>query len=473
MRGPTVPLRRLSAADAMHKTFHIVTFGCQMNKLDSELLTGALQSRGFELVSDPGRAGVVIYNTCSVRQHAEDRVFSHLGAWRQRARKDPDFTLVVIGCMAQRLGERIAERFDHVKLICGTRAFLRVPECLERIALTGQRVVALEDGLLPFDRAAQFRTEPHHAYVSVMRGCDNFCSYCIVPYVRGREVSRPPGEILDEVRRLCDNGVVEITLLGQSISAYGRALGQAVCLASLLAQVNAVAGLRRIRFLTSHPRDMSEEILRAVSNLDKVCEHIHMPAQSGSDAVLARMNRGYSRQHYLRLIEAGRRLVEGLEFSSDFIVGFPGETAEDFELTLSLLKEVGFQQSFVFRYSPREETRAARWPDDVPDCEKRQRQQTLLSAQARVDTRRRACLVGQTVEVMSDGPNRADPRCGQFIGRTRQNDIVVFSAEDAPAGTVCPVLVEASTTLTLFGRGLTQRTASGNRLPGGPCSAGG
>jgi tRNA-2-methylthio-N6-dimethylallyladenosine synthase len=438
----------------MNKTFHIVTFGCQMNKLDSELLHGALHSRGFEPVEDPERAGVVIYNTCSVRQHAEDRVFSHLGTWRDRARRDPEFVLVVIGCMAQRLGGQIARRFDQVKLICGTRSFLRVPDYLEQIELTGERVIALDEGPVAFERIPQLRTEPHHAYVSVMRGCDNYCSYCIVPYVRGRETSRPPAQILDEVRSLCDSGVVEVTLLGQSISAYGKALGGGASLAGLLAEVNAIAGLRRIRFLTSHPRDMDEGILRAVSDLDKVCEHIHMPAQSGSDAVLARMNRGYTLDHYLRLIRAGHRLAAGLEFSSDFIVGFPGETDEDFELTMSLLEGVRFQQSFVFRYSPRPETQAARQRDDVPDAVKRSRQQRLLSAQERVDTERRASLVGITVEVMSDGPNRGDARCGEFIGRTRQNDIVVFSGRDAPPGAVCRVLVEGSTALTLFGRRL-------------------
>ncbi len=436
----------------MDRTFHIVTFGCQMNKLDSELLQGALRKRGFEPVRDPRRAGVVLYNTCSVRRQAENRVFSHLGAWQEHARSDPGFILGVIGCMAQRLGRRIIERFDHVRLVCGTRSFLRVPDYLERIAETGDRVVALDQGPFSFERDPEFRPQPHRAYVSIMRGCENYCAYCIVPQVRGRETNRPPDEIVEEVRRLCDGGVVEVALLGQNVNAYGKALGDDVSLAGLLEQVNAVRGLRRLRFITSHPADMTEEILRAVAGLEKVCEHIHMPAQSGSDAVLGRMRRGYTRGQYLELTGKARRLIEGVEISSDFIVGFPGESDEDFELTLSLLEEVRFQQGFIFRYSPRPGTRAARWDDDVPEAIKRERQQRLLAAQERVDAERRASLRGGTVEVLSDGPNRGHRQNGGSIGRTRHNDIVVFSGPEAPPGALCRVLVENSTPLTLFGR---------------------
>jgi len=438
----------------MNRAFHIVTFGCQMNKLDSELLAATLQDRGFERAPDAQRADIVIYNTCSVRQHAEDRVFSHLGTWRERASREPNFIVAVIGCMAQRLGEQIVRRFDHVRLVCGTHSFLRVPDHLERITATGQKVVDTERGPVGFKRAPERRRERHHAYVSVMRGCDNHCAYCVVPHVRGRQVSRTPGEILEEVRRLCETGAVAITLLGQNVTAYGRALPEDISLAGLLRMINEVPGLRRVRFITSHPADVDAALLTAVADLDKVCEHIHMPAQSGSDPVLARMNRGYTREHYVRLVERARRLIPGVELSSDFIVGFPGETDEDFELTLSLLEQVRFQQSFIFRYSPRPGTRAAQWRDDVPEAVKRQRQQRLLRAQEAVDAERRAALVGRTVEVMSEGPNRAHPNSGRFLGRTRQNDIVVFSAPQAPPGALCRVLLEHATPLTLFGRAL-------------------
>ena len=439
----------------MSKTFHIVTFGCQMNKLDSELLAGELLRRGFEPARQPERADVLIYNTCSVRQHAEDRVLSHLGSWRKRAEHDPRFILGVTGCMAQRLGEEIADRFRHVRLVCGTRAFLKVPDFLDQIAANGQRIVALQQQPLDTHRLSQARPEKHRAYVSITRGCDNYCAYCIVPYVRGREVSRPPHEILDELKRLCDDGVVEVTLLGQNVDSYGKGLGRGVSLAGLLEQVNSLGGLRRVRFITSHPKDMTQDILRAVGELDKVCEHIHMPAQSGSDAVLERMNRGYTRRHYLELVARGRQLIPGVEFSSDFLVGFPGETERDFDLTLSLLIEVGFQQSFIFKYSSRPGTRAARLPDDVPDAAKRERNQRLLAAQQRVDAGRRADMVGSIAEVMVKGPNEGDPACGQLMGRTRQNDIVIFSGADSPPGTLCRVRIDSSTPLTLFGRCLT------------------
>jgi tRNA-2-methylthio-N6-dimethylallyladenosine synthase len=436
----------------MNRTFHIITFGCQMNKLDSELVEGVLLSRGWQRAPSPDAADALIYNTCSVRQHAEERVFSHLGSWRRRAEKEPDFILGVMGCVAQRLGMDIVRQFPHVRLVCGTHAFLRIPDYLDRIALTGQAVVATEEE--PLDVEGALRPPPggHHAFISIMRGCNNYCSYCIVPYVRGREVSRPPQSILDEAKRLVESGVVEVTLLGQNVNSYGRGLDKGTNLATLLRGMNEIAGLRRIRFLTNHPKDMSEEVFRAVAEIDKVCEHIHMPAQSGSNAVLKRMNRNYTRERYLELIEAGRRLIPHVEFSSDFIVGFPGETEEDFELTLQLLKDVRFQQSFIFRYSPRPGTGAARWADDVPDAVKHYRQQALLAAQAEEDSRRRASLVGAALEVMCEGENRSQPHEGQCIGRTRQNDIVVFSGPHTPPGSVCTVRVTGSTTLTLFGR---------------------
>jgi len=376
--------------------------------------------------------------------------------------------------MAQRLGRELTRRFPHVRLVCGTRAFLDLPEYLDQIMRHGGRVVALQEQPVHFERDPRARLRRHHAYVSVMRGCDNFCSYCIVPFVRGREVSRPPAEILDEVRRLCADGVVEVTLLGQNVNSYGKGHADGVGLAALLEQVNSVEGLRRIRFVTSHPKDMAEDILRAVAGLDKVCEHIHVPAQSGSDGVLARMNRGYTRGDYVRLVETARRLIPGVELSSDFLVGFPGETQADFEQTLGLLGEVRFQQSFVFKYSPRPGTRAARWRDDVPDTAKRQRNQALLEAQQRVDRARRSALVGSAVEVMVEGPNRGDPAAADLTGRTRQNDIVVLSGCEAAPGALREAEVTDATPLTLFARApATRRSACGSRHPCRPYTGGG
>jgi tRNA-2-methylthio-N6-dimethylallyladenosine synthase len=442
--------------DPKQRTFHVVTFGCQMNKLDSELLCAALVGAGWrqtagENGAEAQEADVVIYSTCSVRQQAENRVLSHLGAWRRRVEREPAFIVGVVGCMAQRLGAEIVRRFPHVRLVCGTRAFHRVPEHLERIAATGEAVVDLGEDEFSACRDPALRPERHHAFVSIMRGCDNFCAYCVVPYVRGRPMSRPPADIAEEVRRLCGDGVVEVALLGQNVNAYGKGRDEPVGLAALLERVSDTPGLERLRFLTNHPGDMTEDILRAVASLDVVCEHLHMPAQSGADAVLERMGRGYAREEYVRIVEAARRIVPGIELSSDFIVGFPGETDGDFEKTLGLLEGVRFQQSFIFKYSPRPGTLAARWADDVADAVKRERNQRLLAAQARIDTERRRAMVGTEVEVMVDGRNPDDREGRPLRGRTRGNDIVFFSGPALAPGTVTQVRIEDATPLTLFG----------------------
>jgi tRNA-2-methylthio-N6-dimethylallyladenosine synthase len=364
--------------------------------------------------------------------------------------------------MAQRLGERLVERFGHVDLVCGTRAFLRVPGYLRRILAGAGPVVDVEEAeAVTFERMASMRVSPHRAYVSVMRGCDNFCSYCVVPHVRGRAVSRARAAVLEEVRSLAEQGVKEVILLGQNVNAYGRDLdGQDVGLAGLLERVDEVAGLERIRFITSHPRDMTEEIVAAVAELPKVCEHLHVPPQSGSDAVLERMRRGYTSADYRGMARRARRRVPDLSLAGDFIVGFPGETEADFHESLRLLRETAFQQAFIFKYSPRPGTLAARRPDDVPDQVKRERNQRMLEAQRQVDAERRAAMVGATVEVLVDGPSKTDP--DRLSGRTRGNDIVVFSpragAEDGrgdfapPPGTLERVKLTDSTDLTLFGQ---------------------
>lgn len=452
----------------------IVTFGCQMNKLDSELLRSELVRNGFGITDDPGGADVVLYNTCSVRRHAEDRVFSQLGSYRRRAKGDGRFILGVIGCVAQRLGEDLIRRFNHIELVCGTQTFLRVPRHLRSILAGGGPVVDVGDDDPPSaglrcDGMLGVRESRHHAYVAVSRGCSNLCSYCIVPYVRGREMSRAPCDIVEEVTALAADGVCEVTLLGQNVNSYGRGLdGEQVSFAGLLELLNEVSGIERIRFLTNHPRDMSDPILEAVARLDKVCEHLHVPAQSGSDAVLGRMDRGYTAAQYRALVARARERIPGVEVSSDFMVGFPGETDADFEDTLELLEGVRFQQSFVFKYSPRPGTKAARWPDDVPDEVKRKRNQILLAAQQEVDRARRAALVGREVEVLVEGRNKGAPArlpAGNvapaasvgpgvvgLVGRTRQNDIVVFEGPEQLIGRLCRVRLMRSTVLTLFGR---------------------
>ncbi len=443
----------------MDKTFHIVTFGCQMNKLDSELLRAALEKNGMRPVRAPSDADVLIYNTCSVRQHAEDRVLSHLGGWRKRAEADSDFILGVVGCMAQRLGDEIRQQFPFVRLLCGTRSFLNVPEYIGKISSTGRAVTATGDRPIRIERDPAMRSEPHHAYVSIMRGCSNFCTYCIVPHVRGPERSRPETEIVDEVQRLTADGVAEVTLLGQNVNAYGRhknhSDGAEGGLPRLLERVNAIENIKRVRFVTNHPKDMTEDILRSVADNEKVCEHLHMPIQSASDRVLKAMNRRYTRNHYLNTVEKARRIIPGIAVSSDFIVGFPGESDSDFEDTLALLRSVQFHQSYIFRYSPRPGTDAVQLADDVPDQVKRERQQALLAAQKQVDIRRRNGLVGETLEVMCHGHNTHRPEEGRLIGRSRRSDIVVFDGCNKGkinAGDTRHVTIEKATALTLFGR---------------------
>ena len=432
----------------------IVTFGCQMNKLDSELLSGALADHGYTVVDDPEDANIVLYNTCSVRGHAEEKAFSHIGSYRRRAEREEDFVLGVIGCMARRMGEEIVKRFDHVKLVCGTREFPNVPAYLEDVERGYGPVIAVDvDGEVDVRRNVSARPQGHHAYVSIMRGCDNFCAYCIVPYVRGRETSRRPADIVDEVKRLADDGVREVTLLGQNVNSYARDLDDA-SLPGLLADLNDVEGLCRIRFVTNHPADMSEDILRAVAELEKVCEHLHVPAQSGSDRILERMERRYTRSEYLDLVDRARELIPEVEIASDFMVGFPGETEEDFEQTLGLVRDVGFQQCFMFKYSPRPGTLAAKWEDDVPQETKQEWLQRLLSAQADVDIERRQGLIGEVKEVLVDGVSKEDKT--NLSGRTRQNDIVVFEGSEDLEGEIRRVKIVDTTRLTLFGEVLTR-----------------
>ena len=427
----------------------IVTFGCQMNRLDSELIAGDLRAAGFEPAKGEAEADVILFNTCSVRQHAEERVYSRLGALQALKRKRPEVLIGVIGCMAQMHGEAIFKRAPHVGLVCGTKGLARLAELIAE-ARGGMRVCATEkDGAPLVRRSASERISKHLAYVYIMRGCDNYCAYCVVPYARGPEESRPPGEIADEVRALADDGCKEVTLLGQNVNSYGKGLTPKVGLADLLESLNEIAGLERIRFVTSHPKDMSREILSAVGRLKKVCEHLHMPAQSGSDKILKAMNRKYTAARYRQIVAEARELIPGAAIASDFIVGFPGETEEDFAATEQLMRDVRFQQSFVFKYSPRPRTAAAELPDDVPQKVKAERNRRLLAVQEEISREEHAKLVGRTVEVLVEGPSKSDK--SKLMGRSRQNAIVIFAGDRSLEGKIVTVHVESSTPLTLFG----------------------
>ena len=424
-------------------------FGCQMNKLDGELAMGALRQAGYDECDDPEQADVILYNTCSVRHHAEERVYSHVGKLKELKQRRPEVVIGILGCMAQKDQRRIFERLPHVGLVCGTREFPRIVELIDRARRDRHVLACAEDLPVHEDRDVARRPNRWQGFITIMRGCDNYCAYCVVPYVRGREVSRPPREVLGEAKRLVDDGCREITLLGQNVNSYGKSFGKPGALVDLLGEIDRLAGLTRLRFVTSHPKDMTREILQAVRDLPRVCEYLHMPAQSGSDRILAAMNRRYTAAHYRELAAMAREIIPGVAIVSDFIVGFPGETEEDFERTAQLVRDLRFQNSYVFKYSPRPATAAAKLSDDVPFAEKKRRNQALLEIQAAISVENNAGFVGQDVEVFVEGRSARDAR--RLTGRLRSNEIVIFAGDESSAGSLVRVRIESSTPLTLRG----------------------
>ena len=422
-----------------------------MNKLDGEAVAGQLLEAGYVETHDLDDADVILIATCSVRQHAEDKVWSLLGTLRRRKAKHPELVIAVTGCMAQRERDAIFRRMPHVDIVCGTMQLDRLPALIADARDRGEHLLAVADGgAARVPRIVERRPNRFQAYVGVMRGCDNFCAYCIVPYVRGREHSRPPGEIVAEVEALAADGCKEVTLLGQNVNSYGRTLDEDVTLADLLRRLDPIEGIERIRFVTSHPKDATDELFQAMADLPSVCPHIHMPAQAGSNRILELMSRRYTREHYLGLIVRARELVPGIEIASDFIVGFPGETDDEFEQTVGLVRRAEFQQCFIFKYSPREGTAASKLPDDVPWEEKRRRNRLLLDVQEAVMRRRQAAMVGERLEVLVEGTSSRD--AAKLIGRSPANHIVAFPGDPGLAGQTVMVEVVDSTPLTLFGR---------------------
>jgi len=443
VNAPTPPTRRDTS------TVCFLTFGCQMNQLDSELAAGEFWRHGITLTSDASRAGTVVLNTCSVRRHAEERARSNLGRFKRAKQEHPELVLAVMGCMAQKEGSELLRAYPYLDIVCGTKQFARLPQLVERARSAGERIAVTDDAPVVIDRVPAVRPDRYRAFVSILRGCNAFCSYCIVPYVRGREASRPPDEVKGEVRALVEAGCREIVLLGQNVDAYRH---EDTDLAGLLRALDPLPGLERLRFITSHPKDVSRRLLEAMAELPSVCEHLHMPAQSGSTAVLRAMRRGYTAERYREIVASARRIVRDVEIASDFIVGFPGETEADFAATVSLVRDCGFSQAFIFKYSPREGTRAAKLEDDVPQRVKAERNRILLGVQAEVSGAQNAAKVGRTVEVLVEGPSKRDR--SRLAGRTRGNAIVVFPApaDAVPApGALVTVRVTDSTPLTLVG----------------------
>jgi len=453
-------------------TFYIETMGCQMNKLDSELVAGQLQNIGYHPTDDPTEAAVIIFNTCSVRQHAEDKVISKIGQLRRRHQQQKDLILAVIGCMAQRLGQELLDSHQQVDIVCGPGQIHQLSKMIADIQNQRQRLLNLNDPaenekLENLDTSRQHHDSPipFMAYVRVMRGCNNFCSYCIVPYVRGRERSRPIEHIVDECRRLTENGVKEITLLGQTVNSYKyQNDNQTFTLADVMENIHDRPGLARIRFVTDYPRNFDERILHAMADLPKVCEYLHIPAQSGSDRILKAMNRHYTADDYSELIQKARDIVPGITIAGDFIVGYCNEDDQDFNNTKALVQKIRYKNCFIFKYSPRPGTRADdKMIDNVPDPIKRQRNIELLELQNQISYEDNQKLIGKTVEILVEGPSKKphlnipkdqlDPENPllQLTGRTPGDQIVVFNGTRNLIGQIINTKIEKASALTLFG----------------------
>src|SRR5712691_873499 len=419
---------------------YLTTYGCQMNEYDSERVAGLLKRSGYELTEEPGEADLVLLNTCAIREKAEDKVFSRLGQLSALKRQRPDLLIGVMGCMAQLWQGKILDRAPQVDLVFGSAAVARVGELIERARATGAPV--LETGEAPLVKITAKPERPGQlkAFVTVMEGCEKFCTFCVVPMTRGRERSHPPEAILAEVRGLAASGVREVTLLGQTVNAYGRDLTPATDLAALLELIDTVEGIERIRFTTSNPYNLTPRLIRAIRDVPKVVEYLHLPLQSGSDRMLGSMHRGYTRARYLELIAELQATIPDLALSTDLIVGFPGETEEDFERTVEMVEEVGYDNVFAFRYSRRPGTPAAEMDDQVPEEVKADRNRRILETAVRVGAARSQRLEGRTLPVLVDGVSRKN--AGEAAGRTRCNRVVNFDPGGRDLlGRVVPVRV--------------------------------
>ena len=414
---------------SQQKTFYLETFGCQMNFHDSEKVVGTLISEGYAQVQREEDADLIVYNTCSIRDKAEQKVFHRLADFKKLHKEGKRFA--VLGCVAQQEGEKIFERAPYVSLVAGSASYRNLPAMLIQIEAGADRVTGLDDRQTDqtFETEFTARTNPHRGYITIIEGCDKFCAYCVVPYTRGKERSRTSQSVLDEARRMADAGYTDIQLLGQNVNSYRDPAGKK-SFAELLSAVGELPGIRRVRFTTSHPRDFSKDIIDAIDALPTLCDHVHLPVQSGSSRVLESMFRDYSREQYLERI-AWMKATRNKEISitTDVIVGFPGETEAEFGETLSLLDEVGYDGVFSFKYSPRPNTPALQYADSIPDAEKSRRLQILQEHQRELQRSSYRTHLGQIVEVMVEGRN---PARGQMTGRTSQNKTLNFVANGKP-----------------------------------------
>lgn len=435
--------------------YFIETWGCQMNEEDSEKLSGMLKSIGYSKSTDIKDADIIIFNTCCVRENAENKVFGNLGELKHLKKKKPELIVAVCGCMMQQEGmaDKILSKFPHVNIIFGTHNAYKFPEYLNRVKTEGVQVkeifnkeTEIIEGV-PIDRESSVK-----AFVTIMYGCNNFCTYCVVPYVRGRERSRKSEDIIKEIEDLVAKGYKEVTLLGQNVNSYGKGLEEDIDFAKLLRKINEVQGLERVRFMTSHPKDLNKDVIYAIKECDKLCEQIHLPVQSGSNRILKKMNRHYTKESYLELVELIKKEIPGVSLTTDIIVGFPGETEEDFLDTLDLVQKVQYDSAFTFIYSRRNNTPADMMLNQVPDADKHHRFDRLVKAVNESVIMKNKEFEGKVTEVLVEGFSKNDE--SKFTGRTRNGKLVNFTGENIKAGDLVNVKIVRAQPFSLIGEAL-------------------
>ena len=421
------------------KTYHILTYGCQMNEHDSEKISGMLSSIGYEETTDDKSADLVILNTCLIRENAELRVFGKLGEVKGLKRKNPDILVAVCGCMMQRqeIREKVLKKFSFVDIIFGTNTIHELPMLIFNVEINKIKSVGIVDNTESiYENMPKQRKFKHKALVNITYGCNNFCTYCVVPYVRGREKSREPNEIIQEIKALAEDGCKEVTLLGQNVNSYGSNLEKKVTFAELLYEINKIEGIERIRFMTSHPKDLTDDLIKAIKECDKVCKHVHLPVQAGSNNVLSRMNRKYTKEHYLNLVEKLKKAVPDIAITTDIIVGFPGETEEDFLETIDIVKKVQYDSAFTFLYSVREGTEAAKMENQVPDEVKHERFDKLLDVLYPIVLERNQQCIGKVFPVLVESAEN-----DKLTGRTEHFRLVHFKGSNALIGEIVNVRI--------------------------------
>ncbi|HEY4612243.1 MAG TPA: tRNA (N6-isopentenyl adenosine(37)-C2)-methylthiotransferase MiaB [Bacteroidota bacterium] len=428
------------------RKIYLETYGCQMNVADSEVVLSIMHGAGYQRTAVLESADVVFVNTCAVRENAEERIYGRIGDFWHYKKDNPGVVIGVLGCMAERLRKDLLQSESSVDLVVGPDEYRRLPELVEN-ALAGEKGIAVRLSRVEnYDDIVPLRTEGVSAWLSVMRGCDKFCTFCVVPFTRGRERSRTLHSVVREVEQLSAQGFKEVTLLGQNVNSYHD---EAYNFADLLASVARVDRTMRVRFTTSHPQDMSDKLIETIAAHENLCKYIHLPVQSGSDRILQLMNRTYSTAHYLTLVEKIKRTIPGISLSTDIIAGFPTETDDDQRLTLDLIRHVGYDGAFTFKYSPRENTKAWHMGDDVPDSVKIKRLNEVIELQREISWKKNQEHIGKTVEVLVEGPSKKSDE--DFCGRTDTNKMVVFPTADMKPGDYFEVRVERANSATLFG----------------------